>query len=246
MSGSNSSVRGSSAAPEAASPLSFTVHSMPSPADLVSGSGEVARRTVSGRLKMLLVLLVCAAPVIASYFTYFVLRPEGRTNYSELVLPQRSIPVDLPLTDLQGRGVLAASLKGQWLLIVVAGGACDAPCEKSLWVQRQLREALGRDKDRLDKVWLINDDAVPRPATLQAVGVGSGMGGSATVLRVPARALEVWLEPGADRVRSQHMAIVDPMGNWMMRVPADPDPAKLKRDVEKLLRASASWDTPGR
>jgi hypothetical protein len=31
-----------------------------------------------------------------------------------------------------------------------------------------------------------------------------------------------------------------------MRVPADPQPTRLKRDVERLLRASASWDTPGR
>jgi hypothetical protein len=36
------------------------------------------------------------------------------------------------------------------------------------------------------------------------------------------------------------------MGQWMMRAPPNPDPAKLKRDVEKLLRASASWDLPGR
>ena len=246
MSGSNSSAHGSGAAPEVAAPLSFTVHSMPSPASLVSGPGEAARRTASGRLKMLLVLLVCAAPVIASYFTYFVLRPEGRSNYSELVLPQRSIPVDLPMADLQGRSVPAASLKGQWLLIVVAGGACDAQCENYLWLQRQLREALGRDKDRLDKVWLIHDEAAPRPATLQAIGAGTGQGAATTVLRVAPGPLGDWLKPAAGRTLSQHMAIVDPMGNWMMRVPPDPEPGRLKRDVEKLLRASSSWDVPGR
>ena len=73
MSGSNSSTPGSdrSAVSEPVSPLSFTVHAMPTP-DLS------ARRTASGRLKMLMVLGVCAAPVIASYFTYYVVRPEGR------------------------------------------------------------------------------------------------------------------------------------------------------------------------
>ena len=69
MSGSNSSAPGSSVAPE---PLSFTVHSMPSPA-----LGDTARRTAAGRLKMLAVLAVCAAPVVASYLTYFVFRPES-------------------------------------------------------------------------------------------------------------------------------------------------------------------------
>ena len=44
--------------------------------------GEAIR---SGRLKMLLVLAVCAAPVIASYVSFYFLKPEGRTNYGTLV-----------------------------------------------------------------------------------------------------------------------------------------------------------------
>jgi hypothetical protein len=31
-----------------------------------------------------------------------------------------------------------------------------------------------------------------------------------------------------------------------MRAPVSPDPAKLKRDLERLLRASSSWDRAGR
>ncbi len=236
MSGTNSSAPGSGAASDAAL-LSFTVHSMPLPAD----AGDAAsRRTANGRLKMLLLLLVCAAPVIASYLTYFVIRPQGRTNYSELIEPQRPIPPQLPLTDLQGQRVDATSLKDQWLLVVVSGGACDAVCERYLWVQRQLREALGRDKDRLTKVWLIDDAAAPRTETLQAISVGT----PALALRVPRAALADWLAPAPGQALEAHMAIVDPMGNWMMRVPADPDPAKLKRDVDKLLRASAGWNVP--
>ncbi len=218
-------------------PLSFTVHSMPAPE--LDGA---ARRTSSGRLKMLLVLLVCAAPVVASYFTYFVIRPEGRTNYSELIQPLRPIPEQLPLVDLQGRAVPAASLKGQWLLVVVSGGACDAVCERQLWIQRQLRETLGREKDRLDKVWLINDAAPPRAQTLAAVSAGE----PATVLRVAPQALAQWLTPAQGSTLAHHMVVIDPLGNWMMRVPADPEPAKLKRDIEKLLRASAGWDKAGR
>ena len=63
---------------------------------------------------MLLVWAVCAAPVMASYFMYYVVRPEGRTNHGELILPPRPLPAAelLPLTDLQGRTVAAASLKG--------------------------------------------------------------------------------------------------------------------------------------
>ena len=236
MSGFNSSAPDSVAAPESAVPLGMTVHSMPPPL-----MAEAARRTAQGRFKMLMVLLVCAAPVIASYFTYFVIRPEGRTNYSELILPTRPLP-DLPLTDLDGTPVKAATLKGQWLLVVVSGGACDARCEKHLWLQRQLRETLGREKDRLDKLWLITDRATPRPETLQAIAVGA----PARVLRVPEAALAQWLQPDQGESLESRMVVVDPMGELMMRVPADPDPGRLKRDIEKLLRASSSWDLPGR
>lgn len=237
MSGSNSSVRDSGAPADGPAPLSFTVHSMPAP-----GLDAEARRTASGRLKMLLVLLVCAAPVIASYFTYFVLRPQARSNYGELIEPLRPLPAALPLADLQGRPVAAPSLRGQWLLVVVAGGACDERCEKMLWVQRQLRETLGREKDRLDKVWLVDDDAPLRPETLAAVGAGTPV----TVLRADAVALGDWLAPAAGHALEEHFYVVDPLGHWMMRMPADPQPERMKRDLERLLRASAGWDKPGR
>jgi hypothetical protein len=232
MSGSNSFAPGSVAVPSEG--VGFTVHSMPTPK-----VGE-AQRTRLGRLKMSLVLLVCMAPVIASYVTYFVIRPEGRTNYSDLILPARPLPA-LPLADLQGKPVLPSTLKGQWLLIVVAGGACDAGCEKLLYLQRQLREMLGKERDRVDKVWFISDQQRARPEVLTAISLGA----PAIVLQVPRDALTQWLAPAAGKTLEQHLYVVDPMGNWMMRAPPDPEPAKLKRDLETLLRASAFWDGAG-
>ena len=78
--------------------LGMTVHSMPTPQEAVDGA---SRRTVLGRWKMLAVLLTCAAPVVASYFTYYVIRPEGRRNFGELIDPQRPLP-DQPVQALDG------------------------------------------------------------------------------------------------------------------------------------------------
>jgi hypothetical protein len=66
------------------------------------------------------------------------------------------------------------------------------------------------------------------------------------VLRVPADALAAWLAPAPGRALEDHVYVVDPMGEWMMRAPVNADPARLKRDLERLLRASASWDRAGR
>lgn len=198
------------------------------------------RRTRAGRLKMLLVLVVCAAPVIASYLSYYVIHPEGHASFGQLVSP-RPLPA-ATATDLQGAPVQLAALKGQWLLVSVGGGACDATCEQLLYLQRQLREALGKDKDRLDWIWFVSDRAPVRPELLPALR-------QATVLRVPETQLAAWLAPGAGQRLSDHLYLVDPMGNWMMRFPAHLDVAgasKARRDLERLLRASASWDKPGR
>lgn len=228
-----------------AEPLGLTVHGLAAP-DL-SDPRELERsRTRRGRVRMLLVLLVCAAPVIASYFTYFVVRPEGRTNYGSLILPTRGLPTlpltTLPLTTLDGAEVPARTLRGQWLLVVVAPSSCDERCQNNLFMQRQLREMLGRERDRLDKVWFVTDTAPLAPPLRAAVDAGPAM----TALRVDREALAGWLAPAEGQALEDHLYIVDPMGEWMMRMPATPEPARVKRDLERLLRASASWDTAGR
>jgi hypothetical protein len=190
---------------------------------------------------MLGVLLVCAAPVIASYFTYYVVRPDGRRNYGELVQPQRTLPA-LTARALDNTAVPLASLKGQWLLVSVAGGDCDASCQKHLYLQRQLRESLGKEKERVDWVWFI-DDASPVPEAIQPALQ------QATVLRLDGADLAAWLAPAAGHGLTEHLYVVDPMGNWMMRFPAamgTEGAAKAKRDLERLLRASSSWDVAGR
>lgn len=234
MSGSNSSVPRADA-PEA---LALTVHGVSGP-DLA----DPGTRTRIGRLKMLLVLLVCAAPVVASYFTYFVIRPDGRkSNYGTLIQPTRALPDALALRTLDGAPVPARALKGQWLLVSVGPAACGEACEKRLFAQRQLREMLGRERDRLDKVWLLTDEQPLSAALRSAVEAAPAF----TVLRADAAAVANWLAPEAGHALEEHLYVVDPMGEWMMRMPANADPGKVKRDLERLLRASAGWDKAGR
>lgn len=217
-------------------PLDLTVHALPGPREV-----EAAERTSRGRLKMLFVLLICVAPVIASYFTYYVVRPQARRSYGELIEPQREMPA-LVANTADGKPQPLQSLHGQWLLVSVAGGGCAAGCENHLYLQRQLRESLGKDKDRVDWVWLVDDAAPIRDALRPALA-------QAQVLRVPREQLQQWLQPAAGQAIEDHLYVVDPMGHWMMRFPAGMDrtgAAKAKRDVERLLRASAGWDQPGR
>jgi hypothetical protein len=220
------------------SPLAMTVHDMPSPDAVVKAD---AQRTRMGRWKMIAMLLVCASPVIASYFTYYVIRPEGRRVYGELIQPQKDLP-QVTVKDLQGEPVKLASLKGQWLLVNVSSGNCDERCQQNLYFQRQLREILGREKDRLDRVWLVTDDATVPSNLLPALNM-------AHVLRMDLSAVNSWISPAPGQQLQDHLYVIDPMGNFMMRFPANmdvPGASKAKRDLDRLLKASSSWDQAGR
>ena len=221
-------------------PLEMTVHSLPQ-SDAAVIDTDMAQRTKNGRWKMLMVLLLCASPVIASYFAYYVIRPEGRRNFGELINPQRIVP-NLNATSLDGKSVNLQTLTGQWLLVSVSGGACDALCQKHLYLQRQLRESLGKEKDRLDWVWLVSDVAPIAPAILPAMK-------DATVLRMPAEQITTWMQAAQGQQLADHLYLIDPMGNWMMRFPPGLDAAaakKAKSDIDRVMRASASWDKAGR
>ncbi len=229
-------------------PLTMTVHDLPTPG--VPG----VQRQISGRWKMMAVLLVCAAPVIASYFTFYVVRPGAQRNYGTLIPLATRAPElaasakindlpDIKAVALDGTVSNLRAFRGQWLLVSVAGAACDVACQQRIYLQRQMRESLGRDKDRLDRVWLIIDDQ-PVASTLVAQVQSANV--DAYALRVPQSALAQWLKPDTGQQLVDHLYLIDPIGRWMMRFPADIDPTKAKRDLERLLRASASWDRAGR
>ena len=227
-------------------PLSLSVHDLPD----VLAQGELIERQ-GGRWMVWLVLLVCAAPVILSYLTYYVIRPGAKSVHGDLIEPTRALP-DAKAFEVDGRAMNLMDLKGQWLLISVDSGACDKACQERLYIQRQLIVSLGKEQDRVEWVWLIRDQsAVPRE-------IQPGLA-QARVLRVSQEALQAWLPVGASQAAVQgsqggasiedYFYLVDPMGQLMERFKAGADKASatgVKKDLERLLRASSSWDKAGR
>jgi len=196
-------------------------------------TGDTAdRRRRLGRWKMLLVVAVCAAPIIASYLTYYVIKPQGRNNYGELIDPRDHPMPDLGSRALDGAPASLADYRGKWIMVQVDGGECSQPCRDKLFMMRQLRLMQGKDMERIERVWLITDGA-PLDTVLMREYDGTDM------LRVDAARLRAWLPVEAGSAMEAHLFLVDPRGHLMMRFPAQPDPGKIKKDMTKLLRASA-------
>ena len=217
--------------------LDMTVVSLPRPGD------ALAPELVRSRLKLLAIVLVCSLPVVLSYLAFYGLRPEGKTAQGELIVPARPLP-EVVAHRLDGTPLPLLSLKAQWLLVKVDSGACVQDCQKQLLLLRQLRLTLGKDMERVDWVWLVNDQANVDATLRQGLEKDRAM-----VARVEAGALRNWLSVTEGRSATDYIFVVDPMGNAMMRLPAVFDSAGAKRaksDLEHLLRASVSWDSPGR
>ncbi|HVL76026.1 MAG TPA: cytochrome C oxidase subunit I [Noviherbaspirillum sp.] len=186
----------------------------------------------SGRWKLFAVIAICASPLIASYFTYYVIKPEGRTNYGTLLDP-RAYPMPvLKAKTLDGIPAELETLRGKWIMLQVAPGACDDACRKRLHDMRQLRLAQGKNMDRVERVWLIND-ASPLETLVMREYDGTHM------LRADAQAIAAWLPAETTTTESDHLYVIDPLGNLMMRFPKDADPNRIKKDLSRLLRASS-------
>lgn len=188
-----------------------------------------------GRWTLWLVVAVCAAPVIASYVTFYVIKPEKRNNYGTLI-DQRAHPIPaMATTTLDGRPQALEQFKGKWVMLMTGPGACPDACRKQLFAIRQLRLMQGKEADRIERVWLITDKE-PLDTLIIREYDGTHM------LRADAATVAAWLPADAGTTPDDHIYMIDPLGHLMMRFPKDPQlqqVRKVYKDIYKLLKASS-------
>jgi len=182
---------------------------------------SAARRT------LLVLALVCAAPVIASYIAYYWFRPAGHTNYGELLGPMPT--PDVVGTRLDDGRFGLSSLRGKWVLLVADASDCDNACHDKLYATRQARAIQGREQERIIRVWVQSVDA-PTPAN-DLLGQHPGL----IVARLNG---EQWALLPEAATASRRIYLIDPLGNLVLAYPASPDIKRMARDLERLLRAS--------
>jgi len=174
--------------------------------------GNPARR---GRIQLLLLAAFFILPAAASWIVWrFELVPGVTGNYGTLLPPRPVLPATL------------APLKGRWVLVQFDGGACAAACERKLYIMRQIRRAQGKEMQRVERLWLVTDAARPRAELLAAI--------EGTVLAPAGSGAEF---PAEGNV-TDHIYLVDPLGNLMLRFPRDPDPMRMIKDLQRLLKVS--------
>lgn len=180
---------------------------------------------------LLLIAAVCLAPFVASFTLYYFWQPSGRVNYGELVEGVTLPAGSLALLSHSGAGKPFdfTQLRGRWIFVTVDSGACDDYCQKKLWKMRQVRLTQGKYPERIERAWLVSDtQAVAATVMKEYEGTWIASAQDNAVLK---------LLPHRDAQRD-HIYLVDPLGNVVLRYPKDADPSLMKKDLTRLLKVS--------
>jgi hypothetical protein len=193
--------------------------------------------TLSPRTKFVLMFILFALPITASYLMFFFWKPKVTNNFGELLRPAVELPIEkFVLTDGKDAPEKAGDtgLRGKWLIVTRDAGACDAACAAKLYSMRQTRLILGKEMDRVVRVMLIDDGAtVPAQLSREYAGMAFvSAKDSAWLAKLPREATDTTNGRG-------YVYAVDPMGFAFMRYKADADIKQMAADYRRVLKASS-------
>jgi hypothetical protein len=189
--------------------------------------------------------LMFFAPLGLSFYLYYgkTWRPGGRVNAGELIAPPRPLPsLALPLLGAgtgvdAGPGVAETTpqfLKGKWTLLYVQHGRCDDECRRHLYDTRQVRLALDREMNRVQRVFIGDGDCCDlrelQAAHPDLIAIRASPAGEPLLALLPTR-------EGAEN--AHRVYLIDPLGNAMMFYAHDAKSKGMLDDMKRLLRLSS-------
>ncbi len=188
---------------------------------------EFTSRRRRGRLMLVGVAVVFLGPLVAAFLLYFGSgwSPKGSAEHGVLILPARPMP-DIALSSEDA----TVRLRDRWTLLIVEPAACDEHCREALYETRQLRRALGKEMDRVQRVWISTGGQAD-----------SGFVGSEhpdLVVVDGARPVVAKLIAVIGSHTAGEIFLVDPHGNLMMRFPPGTGMRAIHTDLKRLLKVS--------
>jgi cytochrome oxidase Cu insertion factor (SCO1/SenC/PrrC family) len=198
-------------------------------------------RMVRRRRRVLIGLaLLFFAPLALAFFLYYGMRwhPSGHLNHGDLIQPALPLP-ELSLRELDAangdeRLTQTGFLKGKWTLLYFGPGDCPAACRDDLYDTRQVRAALGKDSERVQRVFLAQGACCDRELlktehpdliTVRATDEAAPL-------------VELLHQSQAGGVADGRVYLIDPLGNLMMSYGAGAPPKGMLEDLKKLLGLS--------
>ncbi|MCW8847047.1 MAG: hypothetical protein OQK99_14555 [Gammaproteobacteria bacterium] len=198
----------------------------------------MTKRQPSSRAKLLLLALLFFGPVGVAMWGYYMSggwRPAGQTEHGDLVYPASPLP-EFRFPAPEGGELTLKNMQGMWTLLYIDGWDCDTGCVDALYNTRQIRTALGKDMDRVQRVFLVNGPC----CELRDLGQ-EHPDLNVAWLDGADRPVFIKVLPGyedADPLISGRIYLVDPLGNLMMSYGSRSEAKGILSDLKKLLKLS--------
>jgi hypothetical protein len=202
---------------------------------------ELSARDRRQRRTLIGLAILFFAPLGLAFYLYYghsTWHPGGRVNAGELIQPARPLPA-LALPLLTSGSTPPNFLKGKWTFLYVVTGRCAEACRTRLYDTRQVRLALDRDMNRVQRVFIADagccdaqflHDQHPDLIAIRADAADA-----------PLLALLPGLDTSAALGNSSapRVYLIDPLGNLMMSYAADTKSKGMLEDMKRLLRLSS-------
>jgi len=184
----------------------------------VHGDTESRRRARRGnRLALAGLFAVFVVPILTAY-TLNVWWPHwspfGRMNHGELVKPAWEIELD----------GIAEPATGRWILLHPVEASCDDMCEARLGLVKRVHLSLGKDYDRVVRIFVHRAGGPGERARFGDAGLISVL------------APDAWFDRFGDDVPA--LLIVDPQRRAVLRYGSEIEPKGLARDLARMLKIS--------
>jgi cytochrome oxidase Cu insertion factor (SCO1/SenC/PrrC family) len=179
------------------------------------------------RTQLVMIALVFLGPLAVAAWLYWQggeLAPSGRTNHGSLLEPIISLEAMYP------DSAVSQDYEGTWLLVYPNQAECDDGCRDALYVSRQVRLMLGKEMDRVQRIFLHGESP---PDTVFLAEEHPGLD---TIQ--DSRLYELLDKKRPINIPAGGYFLIDPLGNLVMYFRPDLDPADMVDDIKRLLRLS--------
>jgi len=192
------------------------------------------------RITLILLVLLFVVPVAAAIILHSIgdgWRTVITTNKGNLITPVRAVPAFVAST-VDGQSFSREDLDGKWTMFYIESSSCDKSCENNLYTIRQSRLGMGGEKDRVQRVLLLNGEGDGQSLDMYS----SDHKGMVVMKLDDATRAEVFQSfefeglPAANS--AQRIYFIDPLGNLMMHYENNASPRNVVKDLERLLKYS--------
>jgi cytochrome oxidase Cu insertion factor (SCO1/SenC/PrrC family) len=184
---------------------------------------------------LIVTLVIFILPVLISTTMYMTgWRPSRTVNHGSLISPAKLLE-DRELHAQDGKPVKIAALRGKWTMFYFDTASCPDDCMKQLYFMRQTHLSMGKNYDRIQRVFVLMDDKDIATLKTRLSEYPKLQVLSADQATLKSMAQEFGL--GAER-NDRDIYLADPQGFLMMKYAQGSDPAGTRKDLERLLKYS--------